>query len=79
MKMDNVHFIREMLVTDKNGRKVPTIQISYSKPFDVNPKFRDVAKREQKQAREIYKQMGGGRLKNWWVGLTIIIPNKPGV
>lgn len=73
MKMEHVHFIREVIVRDKRGRKIPTMQISYSKPFDVNPTFRNVAKEDQKEAREIYHGLGGGRLKDWLVGTTMII------
>jgi hypothetical protein len=75
VKTDHIHFIREVLVRDKRGRKIPTIQVSYSKPFDTNPTFREVAKSNQKEARAIYQELGGGRLEHWWVGLTIIIPD----
>lgn len=74
MNMEHVHFMREVLVPDKRGRKIPTMQISYSKPYDVNPMFRAVPKGDQKEAREIYEKLGGGRLEEWWTGVTIIIP-----
>jgi hypothetical protein len=74
MKMDHIHLIREVIVRDKRGRKIPTMQVSYSKPYDVNPTFRAVSKADQKEARAIYQKLGGGRLKEWLVGTTIIIP-----
>ena len=73
MKLDHVHLMRGVLVKDKRGRKVPTIQVSYSKPFELKPTFQDVRKKDQKEAAAIYERLGGGRLKEWLVGTTIII------
>ena len=73
MKMDHIHLIREVLLKDKRGRSLPTIQVSYSMPFDSRPKFKDVPKKDQKQVAAIYKKLGGGRLKEWMVGTTVII------
>lgn len=75
MNLNRIHLMREILVLDKRGRKIPTIQVSYSKPFDLKPVFCDVSKKDQKEARAFYEKMGGGRLKEWSVGITIILPN----
>lgn len=75
MKLDHIHLIREVVIPDKRGRRISTMQVSYAKPFDVNPTFRTVAKQDQKQLRALYQQLGGGRLKEWQVGLTVILPN----
>jgi hypothetical protein len=74
MNLKHVHFIREIVVLDKRGRKVPTMQVSYAKPSDLKPTFQTVPMKYQKEIRILYEDMGGGRLKNWNVGLTITIP-----
>ncbi len=74
MDMKHVHFIREIVLRDKRGRKVPTMQISYAKPSNINPTFQNVPPKYQNEVRNLYEDMGGGRLKEWLVGLTIIIP-----
>lgn len=75
MNLEHIHFIREIMIEDKRGRKVPTMQVSYAKPFDVRPTFQTVPPKHQKQIRELYQKLGGGRLPEWLVGLTVIIPN----
>lgn len=77
MDLKNVHFIREILVLDKLGRKIPRIQVSYAKPTDLKPTFFTVPSKYQKEMKILYEDMGGGRLKNWVVGLTLTIPYMP--
>ena len=74
MDLRKVHFIRELLVLDKLGRKTPRIQVSYAKPSDLKPTFVTVPTKYQKEMKLLYEDMGGGRLKNWVVGLTLTIP-----
>jgi hypothetical protein len=75
MKLEHIHFIREILATDKRGRKIPTMQISYAKATDLNPVFQNVPRKFQNEMRILYSDLGGGRLDKWSVGLTLIIPN----
>jgi len=75
VNLEHVHFIREIIVLDKRGRKIPTMQISYAKPSETQPKFQTVPSKFQKEMRILYEDMGGGRLKEWQVGLTIMIPH----
>lgn len=75
MNLGHIKLIREILVLDHRGRKVPRLQISYSNLSDPTPIFRDVPLRDQKELRVLYEQLGGGRLKNWLVGLTVAIPD----
>ncbi len=75
MNLDHIHFIREIIINDKRGRKIPTMQISYAKPSEVQPKFQTVPAKHQKEMRILYEDLGGGRLKEWLVGLTITIPH----
>ncbi len=75
MDLENIHFIREIVIADKQGKKKPVIQISYARPSETHPKFQTVPDKYQSQMRTLYREMGGGRLDEWLVGLTIIIPN----
>lgn len=75
MNLEHIHFIREIIIVDKRGRKIPTMQISYAKPSDLEPKFQTVPSKFQAEMRILYEDFGGGRLKNWTIGLTITIPN----
>ena len=77
MKMDHVHFIREVMIRNKRGRRINTLQVSYAKHTELNPTFRDVQKQDRKQVQAVYEELGGGRLKKWWTGLTIVIPGEP--
>lgn len=74
MNLEHVHFIREVLITDRRGRKKPTMQISYAKASDLNPVFQNVPPKFQNEMRLLYNDLGGGRLDKWWVGLTLTIP-----
>lgn len=76
MNRKHVHFIREILVPGPRGKKVATMQISYSNPTALNPKFQTVPAKYQNEMRLFYQDMGGGRLEEWHVGLTIIIPDE---
>lgn len=75
MRLEHIHFIREVLVTDRRGRKVPTMQISYAKVSDLNPVFQNVPPKFQNEMRILYSDLGGGRLDKWAVGLTLMIPH----
>lgn len=74
MKLEHIRFIREILIRDHRGRRINTLQISYAKPEDLNPTFRNVAKPDRPQVQALYHDLGGGRLKKWWVGLTVVVP-----
>lgn len=51
------------------------MQISYGKLSDLHPKFQTVPSKFQDEMRLLYADLGGGRLKDWHVGLTITIPS----
>jgi hypothetical protein len=76
LDLRKVHFIREILVLDKMGRKVPRIQVSYARSSDLKPTFVTIPAKYQKEMKILYEDMGGGRLKDWLVGLTLIIPER---
>lgn len=75
MNLEHIHFIREIVVTNHRGRKIPTMQISYTKVSDLNPVFQDVPRKFQNEMRLLYIDLGGGRLGQWTVGLTLTIPH----
>ena len=75
MNLKHIHFIREILVTDRRGRKIPTMQISYAKASELNPTFQNVPKKFQNEMRILYRDLGGGRLDKWLIGLTLTIPH----
>ncbi len=74
MNLKHVRLIREILIQNNRGRKINTLQVSYSKPTELNPKFQNVPSRDRAEVQALYQDLGGGRLKNWTVGLTVIVP-----
>lgn len=76
MKMRNIHFIRELLVTDFRGSETPMMQISYDNASYLQPNFTSVPASDQEETRALYLQLGGGRTEGAYGGSTVIIPNR---
>lgn len=78
MIVNNMHFMREVLVTDYSGRVVPTMQSSNSNADCLNPTFKEVAFYDHAAVSALYRELGGGRSEGALIGSTVIIPNRSG-
>ncbi|HZQ08807.1 MAG TPA: hypothetical protein VFD70_19650 [Anaerolineae bacterium] len=76
MSIQDIHFIREILVKDYAGNAIPTLQASYANASCLNPKFKAVPFYELEKVRALYLKLGGGRLEHAQNGTTVIIPNR---
>jgi hypothetical protein len=76
MDINKIHFIREILVMDHQGKTIPSMQFSYDNASYLQPSFMNVPSTDQAQVRKLYEQLGGGRHEGWWSGSTVIIPNR---
>jgi hypothetical protein len=71
--MDNqrVRFLREILITDRNGKSTTTIEFSYDDRFVRKPRFFGVPYDEVVQARQLYLEWGGTRLEGQRRGTSV--------
>src|SRR5581483_3479401 len=76
MSIQDIHFIREIMVKDYAGNEIPTLQASYANASCLNPKFKAVPFYELEEVRALYVKLGGGRLEHAQNGNTVIIPNR---
>jgi hypothetical protein len=74
MDFRNVHHLREILVTDAQGKTTITMQYSYQNASHFRPNFLDVPLVDQARARKLYLRWGGGRREGIQIGMTAIIP-----
>jgi hypothetical protein len=74
--MDNqrIRFLREILITDRNGKSTTTIEFSYDDRFVRKPHFFGVPDDEEAQARQLYLEWGGTRLEGQRRGTTVSHP-----
>jgi hypothetical protein len=75
MDIKRVHLMREILVYDRRGALIPTMQFSCESPAHLHPDYLQVPPAEQASARVLYAQLGGRRPAGQWSGSTVIIPN----
>lgn len=76
MDIQAIHFIREVLVTNWQGKPTPQMQFSFANASFLDPAFQEVPSTDQEQVRELYLELGGRRLENERFGSTVIIPNR---
>ncbi len=76
MSIQQIHFIREVLVADYQGKLTPTMQVSDSNAACLNPTFQEAAFYEAAEVRTVYAKLGGGRRDGERQGTTVIIPNR---
>ncbi len=74
MDFKNVHHLREILVTDAQGKTTSTMQYSSQNASHFRPNFSEVPLHDQAQARKLYLKWGGRRREGTWIGMTAIIP-----
>ena len=78
MSITDIHFMREVLVTDYSGKVIPTMQSSNANSDCLNPTFKEVAFYNHAAVSALYRELGGGRNEGALVGSTVIIPNRSG-
>ncbi len=76
MDFKNVHHLREILVTDAQGKTTSMIQYSSQNASHFRPNFVEVPFNDQTRARELYVKWGGRRREGMRIGMSAIIPNR---
>ncbi len=74
MNAQRIRFLREILVTDRNGKSTNTMEFSYDDRFVRKPRFFGVPDDEEAQARQLYLEWGGTRLEGQRRGTTVSHP-----
>jgi hypothetical protein len=74
MDFKNVHHLREVLVTDAQGKPTGTMQYSSQNASHFRPNFLEVPWADQELARKLYLRWGGRRREGIKFGMTAIIP-----
>jgi hypothetical protein len=75
MDFKNVHHLREILVTDAEGKTASTMQYSSQNASHFRPNFVEVPFNDQARARELYLRGGGRRRAEMRIGTPVVIPN----
>jgi hypothetical protein len=76
MNINEMHFIREILVTDVSGKEVPTMQASCGSTSNLHPIYKEVAFYDVDAVRALYHELGGSRQDGEPIGSTVILPHR---
>lgn len=76
MDTNKIHFIREIVLTDLQGKRTPTMQFSYDNASYLHPMYLLVPTADQKRIRALYLKLGGSRIEGRENGTTVVIPNR---
>jgi hypothetical protein len=76
MDFKNVRHLREILVTDAQGRTTSMMQYSSQNASHFRPNFVEVPFSDQTRARQLYLKWGGRRRVEMRIGMPVIIPNR---
>jgi hypothetical protein len=71
MDKQRIRFLREILITDRNGKSTTTIEFSYDDRFVRKPRFFDIPIDEEAQARQLYLEWGGVRHEGQRLGTIV--------
>jgi hypothetical protein len=74
MNIQRIHFLREILVTDRKGIATVVIEFSYDDRFVRRPRFFCVPDGAEGQARQLYLEWGGSRPLGYRIGTTVSRP-----
>lgn len=77
MDLRNVRHLREVLVTDEQGRTTSIMQYSSQNASHFRPNFVPVPFDDQARARELYVRWGGRRREGMRIGTTVVIRDRP--
>lgn len=69
----NVHHLREVLVTDAQGKPASMMQYSTASISRFRPNFVDIPFNDQKVAHELYIRLGGKRRAGMKIGMQVIL------
>lgn len=69
----NVRHLREVLVTDAQGKPMSVMQYSTESIARFRPSFVDIPFKDQKVARELYLRLGGKRRDGVKIGMPVIL------
>lgn len=75
MDFKNVRHLREIVVTDPQGKTRSIMQYSSQNASHFRPAFVPVPPKDQTRARELYVKLGGSRREGSRIGLTVVIAN----
>jgi hypothetical protein len=73
MDFRNVRHLREILVTNAQGKTTSTMQYSSQSISRFRPSFVQVPFKDQKVARELYARSGGRRREGARIGMEVIL------
>lgn len=73
MDFRNVHHLREILVTDANGKESSAMQYSTQPMSRFRPSYSPVPFKDQRLARELYVRLGGRRRAGRTLGVEVIL------
>ncbi len=76
MDIQRIHFIREILERNYQGKPIPTMQYSYDNASYLDPIFMEAPSHDQANLRALYEKLGGRRSEGRWLGTIVIIPNR---
>ena len=79
MYIDRIQFLREVLVTDRQGKAAGTMEFSYDSGVEQAPHFFGVPDDDLPQARALYLAWGGNRPEGSQIGTTVRGPWIPAV
>lgn len=74
MDLKNVRHLREVLVTNAQGKTMSTMQYSSQNTSHFRPNFVQVPTEDQALARELYLKWGGCRLEGTKIGMSVTVP-----
>ena len=76
MSIQDIHFIRDAVVTDFQGKESSVMEVSLANASTLHPNFQQAAFYEMAQVRALYVKLGGARRAENKRGSTVIIPNR---
>lgn len=71
MDIKRVRYLREILVSDRQGNTTAVIEFSYDDRFVRRQRFFGVPDLEEAQARQLYIEWGGSRPEGYRIGSTV--------
>ncbi len=74
MDLKNVRHLREVLVTNAQGKTISTMQYSSQNASHFRPNFAEVPLNDQARARELYLRCGGCRRNGMRIGIPVVVP-----
>ncbi len=77
MNVEQICWMREMLVRDADGQDHVVMQVSFDNGYGRTPHFFRVPPQDYAQARSLYAEWGGMRAEGFRIGTVAKGPGKP--